>query len=831
MRTSPLLLLWFSPCPLTTSPPPPRPFPDRLLLSLQRKQRLIERAQLVLDREDKAWFFERLSGEEADESTEPSAEDLACYRTVLEGWHRRGGDDTDDEGEHSTESKRLDVWTDSVLGDLSGATPLSVDCVEILSPDADASYLEEGIIPEKIAYYDQRLGMDKPVSVSRTGLIIGSALLKVWPEQARSLYKHQEQALAKGLAILSRDDGMNGFMLAHAMGLGKSRVALLLAQAMVNFTRKSERKAAVLLVCPAGVLLNWQREHARWEMDMKLELVQDRRELVPKTQLILRGGGLLLLTYDQLINLKKDLPDALKAFHMAIVDECHRLSNPCSERTIAWTSLATTRRVGLSGTPMINGMRAYMHAVEAIQPDLSFEVADQLLEATVDLDVNSRASRQFVHVFHQDTAFMIDRRDSTILAKSLKPLIQHTLLHSVPADVLEKCKAVVAKKGGIVADPLVESHLRESKLEILNALLDGYAKAGAPCAVFCRSPKLVNALGTTRGDATVITGSTSPAVRQQNVDTFQAGGCKNIYLSVQAGSEGINLTRATQVIISNPDWSATTDMQACARAWRYGQMEQVNVVRLVARQTQEMEKYATQMRKQSTACSVVDGGDKTLCLLSEDWRVSEEEQAAALDAASVAVRALVRSDPAKFTLAKHDELVMTASEKLSGEEELQAANEVNIMKNRCQRHLHVEGEKIRFKAGEHTYTFFSPDHPDGTTLYLPPRIPIVHKVVGRKVEFIYDTRSPSFFELYKSFHVRVGHKDCAPDGWKLLGAEADAGKGRRFGMVGDGVIPVESGELEALPAGAFVFQLRAVVGHVKREPTEWSSSSCLVRFE
>jgi len=58
-------------------------------------------------------------------------------------------------------------------------------------------------------------------------------------------------------------------------------------------------------------------------------------------------------------------------------------------------------------------------------------------------------------------------------------------------------------------------------------------------------------------------------------------------LSTRAGGLGINLATADTVIIFDSDWNPQNDLQAQARAHRIGQKEQVNVYRLVTKNSVE----------------------------------------------------------------------------------------------------------------------------------------------------------------------------------------------------------------------------------------------------
>ncbi|KAG5642277.1 hypothetical protein DXG03_003054 [Asterophora parasitica] len=78
-------------------------------------------------------------------------------------------------------------------------------------------------------------------------------------------------------------------------------------------------------------------------------------------------------------------------------------------------------------------------------------------------------------------------------------------------------------------------------------------------------------------------GSTPRPRRALNIRLFQqeASPFKVFLISTKAGGLGINLTKATTVIMCDSDWNPQNDLQAIARAHRIGQTKVVKVYRLI----------------------------------------------------------------------------------------------------------------------------------------------------------------------------------------------------------------------------------------------------------
>jgi len=60
----------------------------------------------------------------------------------------------------------------------------------------------------------------------------------------------------------------------------------------------------------------------------------------------------------------------------------------------------------------------------------------------------------------------------------------------------------------------------------------------------------------------------------------------------------VNLTSANRVLLYDPDWNPSTDLQARERAWRIGQLRQVTIYRLILSGTIEEKMYHRQIFKQ-----------------------------------------------------------------------------------------------------------------------------------------------------------------------------------------------------------------------------------------
>lgn len=104
-------------------------------------------------------------------------------------------------------------------------------------------------------------------------------------------------------------------------------------------------------------------------------------------------------------------------------------------------------------------------------------------------------------------------------------------------------------------------------------------------------------------------GSSSSFDRHKMVSDFnnpKLDQYKLFLISTRAGSLGINLIAATRVIILDVSWNPCHDAQAVCRSYRYGQIRECFVYRLIADGTFESKMYKRQISKISTSERILD---------------------------------------------------------------------------------------------------------------------------------------------------------------------------------------------------------------------------------
>lgn len=154
-------------------------------------------------------------------------------------------------------------------------------------------------------------------------------------------------------------------ILAWDMGLGKTLAALLYAQ------RHPEQRP-IVVVCPAGLKLQWRKE-AKRHIGMHADILEG---LNPSKMLTPRDPKLVIVNYDILSQSKhgSGWTEWLKELkpQLVILDECHYLTSMTSKRTKSVRELCkgVKQVIALSGTPLVNRPIELFPVLNILRPDL-----------------------------------------------------------------------------------------------------------------------------------------------------------------------------------------------------------------------------------------------------------------------------------------------------------------------------------------------------------------------------------------------------------------------------------------------------------------------------
>ncbi len=457
------------------------------------------------------------------------------------------------------------------------------------------------------------------------------------------LRPYQESGL--GWLLGMRRLGM-GALLADDMGLGKTvqLIAYLL-------DRSDECDAPALIVCPASVLGNWQRELHRFAPDLATRIHHgpDRTRDIAD----LRGHDVVLTSYSLLPRDKRLLGEA--EWRVVVLDEAQQVKNPLTRGAQAARALHARHRIALTGTPIENRLDELWSILHFLNPGLLDTRSayrrrySTPIEKHGDPDAADRLRRitaPFILRRHKsDPSVLPDlppRQESneyctlTVEQAALYQATINAMLGQVRGAagierrghvlaLLTRLKQVCNHPAQALGRPGPMTG-RSGKLDRITEMLAEAIDEGDSALVFTQyavmgrllSEHLTRSLEVER---LYLDGSTPIAERGRVVDGFQAEGDEPrvLVMSLKAGGLGLNLTNASHVFHFDRWWNPAVEDQASDRAHRIGQTRVVQVHRMICAGTIEERIDELIEAKRSLATSIVDRGvEGAISELSDD---------------------------------------------------------------------------------------------------------------------------------------------------------------------------------------------------------------------
>lgn len=109
--------------------------------------------------------------------------------------------------------------------------------------------------------------------------------------------------------------------------------------------------STVLIVCPASLLKNWEREVGIWTTAQGVILKGSKKQRAYLIDSIKTNGGYAIVSYETLRNDIKAFSQVM--FDTVILDEAHRIRNKKTKQTQAVFALQAKRKYALTGTPTV----------------------------------------------------------------------------------------------------------------------------------------------------------------------------------------------------------------------------------------------------------------------------------------------------------------------------------------------------------------------------------------------------------------------------------------------------------------------------------------------
>lgn len=421
-----------------------------------------------------------------------------------------------------------------------------------------------------------------------------------------------------------------GACLADDMGLGKTIQAIsLLAGIHEGIIQSPDLDHGPhLVVLPPSLLFNWEQEIARFYPGLRVQsyLGKDRKTDFANTDVVLTTYGLV----------RRDIAVLERiVFHVILFDEAQAVKNIKASTTGAARRLKASFKCVITGTPLENHVGEYYSLMDLCVPGLLGEY--DTVKGTL-----KTPSPALLDTIMQRTKPFVLRRTKAEILKELPPKMETDIYLELTDRQKTLYQQTVASIRSTIASAYRSKTSAQARIIALTAILKlrqiclspGLLEKGSTDT----SPKLVCVLDRLQelmdeGHSALVfsqftsfldlveqefqthhipyvrlDGSTPTATRKKYVQEFQESEQPLVFLlSLKAGGQGLNLTKASYVFHLDPWWNPAVENQASDRAHRIGQTQKVSIMRLLMRHTIEEKMMVLKQKKMELYQAVLEG--------------------------------------------------------------------------------------------------------------------------------------------------------------------------------------------------------------------------------
>ena len=467
------------------------------------------------------------------------------------------------------------------------------------------------------------------------------------PASLDSVLRYYQKTGYKWLKTL--DNYKFGGILADDMGLGKTIQMLSIIAGYID--ENKEEKRASIVICPSSLTLNWQNESQKFTNKLKTMVIrgnaQERKEQIKN----IGKYDLIITSYDLL---KRDIEfykENKYTFRFAITDEAQYLKNSNTQNAKAVKEIVADTRYALTGTPIENSLAELWSIFDYIMPGYLFAYKKFKTEFEVPI-VKEESLKAMKKLRMLIEPFILRRTKKEVLTELPEKTI--TVLNNQMKEEQEKIYLnYLAQAKQDIAEAIDAKGFERSHIQVLAALTrlrqicchpslfirdykDGSSKleqcieiikdaieSGHKILLFSGYTSMFEIIEKELKENDIsyfkLTGATKVDERIRMVDEFnESKDIKVFLISLKAGGTGLNLTGADMVIHYDPWWNASAENQATDRAYRIGQKNNVQVYKLITKNSIEEKIYELQKKKSTLIDNVLDTRTSFISKLSKE---------------------------------------------------------------------------------------------------------------------------------------------------------------------------------------------------------------------
>jgi SNF2 family DNA or RNA helicase len=430
-----------------------------------------------------------------------------------------------------------------------------------------------------------------------------------------------------------------GGILADDMGLGKTIQSLAYIQSLLNEIRSFN--TPILIVCPTALTYNWLSEVFKFAPEIQALVIDGNKNERLKIQKELAGIDVIITSYSVLRNDIKWYEK--QKFHTVFFDEAQSFKNPFTQTAKVVKKLNADQRFALTGTPIENSLEELWAIYHVVFPELfgGLKEFSNLTRKIISKRVRPFLLRRLKEDVLKELPEKIESKESVELLPEQKKLyaaylakLRHDTLKHLAVDKFTLGKNHIKILAGITRLRQICCHPAlfidgyegsSAKFEQLFQIIEASKIAGRRVLIFSQFTKMLDLIGrelSIMGEQFFYLDGQTPSEERLSIcNRFNAGEHNFFLISLKAGGVGLNLTGADTVILYDNWWNPAVENQATDRAYRFGQMNDVQVIKLVAKGTIEDKMNELQEKKKQLIGEIIEtNGKPSFNLTEEDIR-------------------------------------------------------------------------------------------------------------------------------------------------------------------------------------------------------------------
>ncbi len=438
-----------------------------------------------------------------------------------------------------------------------------------------------------------------------------------------------------------------GGILADDMGLGKTiQIITILESAKENGENRTS-----IVISPSSLAFNWKNEVEKFAPNLKACVIRGNLEERRKKINELEKYDLVITSYDLL---KRDIEiyeNKNYTFRFIIADEAQYLKNNNTQNAKSIKQINAITRFALTGTPIENSLAELWSIFDFIMPGylFSYKKFKDMYETPIVKGDDKQVMEQLKMLIEP---FVLRRTKKQVLTELPEKVV--TVLYNEMEEeqkkiylsyllqarqelqqefedkgfgksqikilaALTRLRQICCHPGLFIQDYNEDS----SKLEQCMEIIEDGVSAGHKILLFSSYTSMFPMIEKRLEEKNIkyfkLIGSTKVDERIDLVDEFnQNENIKVFLISLKAGGTGLNLIGADMVIHYDPWWNLSAENQATDRAYRIGQKNNVQVYKLITKDSIEEKIYEIQQRKADLTDRVLDTQTTFINKLSKD---------------------------------------------------------------------------------------------------------------------------------------------------------------------------------------------------------------------